>query len=229
MNPMAPNVLLPMPATITLRGNRRIRLDFVRGTVIETSESLMAVAHPGGNPRRLVGGTPFVRQGRLRHDVMVLRQVWIRTDAGQEAAHDLTHFPVAVRVGHELMLVSGAAAGVAEGAFFGALNLTTGESAFDESIDRDRLRPLGLDLPRRFYRRRAPWGVALGVATGVAIGIACAVGGAQDRAFIVAGALVGFLLAWPVIWVQGRIKQIEGQRLVPQLNLTALTHFIANS
>lgn len=224
MNPMAPNVL-PMPTTITLRGHRRIRLDFVRGTVIETSESLLAVAHPGGNPRGFFGDTTFVRQGRLRHDVVVLRQVWIRTAAGQEAAHDLTHFPVAVRVGHELMLVSGAAAGVAEGAFFGALNLTTGESGFDESIDRDRLRPLGLDLPKWYYRRRVPWGVAMGGATGVA----CAIVGAQDSAFIVAGALFGFLLAWPVIWIQGRIKQIEGQRLVPQLNLTALTHFIANS
>jgi len=60
MNPMAPNVL-PMPTTITLRGHRRIRLDFVRGTVIETSESLMAVAHPGRNPRRLLGGTTLVR------------------------------------------------------------------------------------------------------------------------------------------------------------------------
>lgn len=216
---------MSVPTTITLSGNRRIWLNIVQGIVIEASESSVAVVYQGRDQRQVIGGTSIVRPGRLHSEVVSINKVWIRTDAGQDAAYDLSDFAVDVRVGHQLMLVYGAAEGVAEGAFFGAMNTTTGKYAFDESIHCDRLRPFGLYLPAKFYRKRAMWGVVIGVS----IGVVCTFLGAKDSSFIVAGAIFGFILSWPVALVQGVIRQLQGQRLVPKLNHFALVHLISKS
>jgi hypothetical protein len=64
--------------------------------------------------------------------------------------------------------------------------------------------------------------VKWGVIIGTSIGLLCALLGGTDISFVVAGAILGFLLSWPVGLVQGVIKQIQGQRLVPRLNHLAL-------
>lgn len=208
-----------MPTTtIVLPGKRRIWLNVVRGVVIDASESSVAVVHQGRDQRQYVGGTPIVRPGRLHSEVVSINKVWLRAPDGKESAHDLSEFPVDTRVGHSMSLVYGAAEGIKEGAFFGAMNDTTGKFNFDESIHCERLRPFGLYLPPRFYRTRMKWGLVIG--TG--IGVLCAISAGTDISFIVAGAILGFILSLPVALGQGVIKQIQGQRLVPRLNHLAL-------
>ena len=117
-----------------------------------------------------------------------------------------------------MSLIHGAAEGVEEGACFGAMNNSTGKFNFDSSIHCDRLRPFGLYLPSGFYKKRLMWGVIVG--TG--IGVLAAISAGTDISFVVAGAILGFLLSLPVALVQSVIKQVQGQRLVPRLNHLAL-------
>ena len=207
-----------MPTTIVLPGKRRIWLDVVQGVVIDSSESSVAVVQQGRDQRQFVGGTPIVRPGRLHSEVVSISKVWLRSADGKESAHDLSDFPVDVRIGHSMSLIHGAAEGVEEGACFGAMNNTTGKFAFDESIHCDRLRPFGLYLPPGFYRKRMKWGLIVGTS----LGVLCAVSAGGDISFVVGGVILGFLLSLPVALVQGVIKQVQGQRLVPRLNHLAL-------
>ncbi|RYE41706.1 MAG: hypothetical protein EOP24_35770 [Hyphomicrobiales bacterium] len=207
-----------MATTIVLPGSRRIWLEVVRGTVIEASESSVSVIHQARDRSQFIEGVAVFRPGRISSEVVSVHKVWLRKADGRESAFDLTDFPVDVRAGHSLSLVIGAAEGVQEGAVFGAMNNTTGKFNFDESIHCDRLRPFGLYLPPRFYRTRVKWGMIIG--TG--IGVLCAISAGTDISFIVGGVILGFLLSLPVALVQGVIKQIQGQRLVPRLNHLAL-------
>ncbi|WP_137860880.1 hypothetical protein [Variovorax sp. 3P27G3] len=207
-----------MPTTITLPGKRRIWLDVARGVVIDASESSVSVVHQERDQRQYIGGTPVVRAGRLHSEVVSLSKVWLRAPDGKESAYDLSDFPVDVRVGHDMSLVYGAAEGIEEGSVFGALNNTTGKFNFDKSIHCDRLRAFGLYLPPGFYKKRMKWGLIIGSG----IGVLCAISAGTDVSFIVAGVIVGFLLSLPVALLQGAIKQVQGQRLVPRLNHLAL-------
>lgn len=207
-----------MPTTIVLPGKRRIWIDVVRGVVIESSESSVAVVHQGRDQRQYVEGMPIVRPGRLHSKIVSINKVWLRSADGKESAHDLSECPVDTRVGHQLSLVYGAAEGIDEGSVFGALNNDTGKFNFDQSIHCDRLRPLGLYLPSGFYRKRIKWGLIVGTS----LGVLCAISAGTDISFIVAGVILGFLLSLPVALVQGVIKQVQGQRLVPRLNHLAL-------
>lgn len=207
-----------MPTTIVLPGSRRIWLDVLTGVVIDASESSVAVVHQGRDQRQHIGGTAIVRPGRLHSEVVSIHKVWLRAADGKESAHDLSDFPVDARIGHSMSLVYGAAEGTEDGSFFGAMNNTTGEFNFDKSIYCDRLRPFGLYLPHRFYRKRVKWGVIIGAS----FGLLCVLFGGRDMSFLVAGVIGGFLLSLPVALVQAVIQQVQGQRLVPRLNHLAL-------
>lgn len=205
-----------MPTTVVLPGARRIWLEVIQGVVIESSDSSVAVVTQGRDQRQFVGGTAILRPGRISSDVVSIHKVWIRQADGQESAYNLSDFPVDVRPGHSLALVYGAAAGVEQGAFFGARNLTTGKQNFDASIHCDRLAQFGLYLPPKFYRKRMKWGLILGAIVGL---LGLLFGG--DSSVLVAGVILGLLLSLPVALTQGVIKQIQGQRLVPELNRRA--------
>lgn len=62
----------------------------------------------------------------------------------------------------------------------------------------------------------------MGLIIGTGIGVLCAISAGTDVSFIVAGVIFGFLFSLPVALVQGVIKQVQGQRLVPRLNHLAL-------
>lgn len=212
-----------MPTTIVLPGKRRVWLDVIQGVVVDASESSVAMVHQGPDQRQHIGGTPIVRSGRLHSEVLSISRVWLRAADGKESAHDLSNFPVDVRVGHSISLVHGAAEGINEGAFFGALNTSTGKFNFDASIHCDRLRPFGLYLAQGFYKRRMKWGLIIGTA----VGVLCALSAGTDVSFVVAGVILGFLVSLPVALLQGAIKQVQGQRLVPRLNDLALAVLVA--
>ncbi len=207
-----------MATTIVLPGGRRIWLEVVQGTVIESSESSVSMVNQGRERSQFIDGVAVIRPGRISSEVISIHKVWVRKEDGRELAFDLSDFPVDVRAGHSLSLVLGAAEGVQEGAVFGAMNDTTCKYNFNESVHCDRLRPFGLYLPHRFYRTRVKWGVIVGAG----FGLLCVLLGGRDMSFVVAGAILGFLLSSLVALAQGVIKQVQGQRLVPRLNHLAL-------
>ncbi len=207
-----------MPTTVVLPGARRIWLEVIQGVVIESSNSSVAVVTQGRDERQFVGGTAILRPGRISSDVVSIHKVWIREADGQESAYDLSDFPVDSRPGHSLALVYGAAEGVEQGEFFGAKNITTGKHNFDASIHCARLSQFGLYLAPKFYLKRVKWGLGIGAS----IGLLCSLLNRMDLSFVIAGLILGFLLCLPVALVQAVIKQIQGQRLVPELNRRAL-------
>ena len=213
-----------MPTTIVLPGSRRIWLDVVQGVVIDASESSVSLVHQGADQSQFIGGTAIIRPGRLHSEVVSIHKVWLRDADGQESAHNLTLFPVDLRIGHSLVLVYGAAEGITTGVFFGALNSTTGKFNFDESIHCDRLGPFGLYLPPKFHRKRMKWGVVIGAVAGL---VGFLFGG--DFSTFVGGVILGFVFSLPVMMVQGVIKQIQGQRLVPELNRRASELLLSKS
>lgn len=204
-----------MKTTVVLPGARRIWLEVVKGVVIESSSSSVAVVTQGPDQTQIVGGTAVRSPGRIRSDVVSIEKVWIRESSGQESAHDLSDFPVDSRIGHSLALVYGAAEGVEKGAFFGARNASTGEHNFDASIHCDRLRPFGLYLQPKFYLKRMKWGLIFGAIAGLFFIH-------QDVLAFVACVILGLIFSFLVALVQAVIKQIQGQRLVPELNRHAL-------
>lgn len=214
-----------MQTTIVLPGARRIWLEVVQGVVIDASESQVSVVHQGRDQRQFIGGTAIVRPGRIHSEIVSVHKVWIRDAGGQESAYDLSDFPVDVRPGHSLALIFGAAEGVEDGAFFGAKNATTGKFNFDESIHCDRLSPFGLYLPKKFYRKH----MVRGIVIGALIGLLCSLFNGLDISFIVAGVILGFLFSLPLGLVQAAIKQVQGQRLVPELNRRALAVLLSES
>lgn len=213
-----------MQTTIVLPGARRIWLEVVQGVVIDASESQVSVVHQGRDQRQFIGGTAIVRPGRIHSEIVSVHKVWIREASDQESAYDLSDFPVNVRPGHSLALIFGAAEGVQEGALFGAMNATTGKFNFDESIHCDRLSPFGLYLTPRFYRKRMKWGLIIGAIAGL---IGLLFGG--DSSVFVGGVILGFLFSLPVGLVQMVIKQVQGQRLVPEMNRRALAVLLSES
>ncbi len=118
----------------------------------------------------------------------------------------------------------GAAEGVEQGQFFGARNITTGKYNFDDSIHCDRLAPFGLYLAPRFYRKRVKWGPIVGAVAGL---VGLLFGG--DFSIFVGGVILGFVFSLPVMVMQGVIKQIQGQRLVPELNRRASELLLSKS
>lgn len=206
-----------MSTTIVLPGARGIWLEVIQGVVLEASSSSVGVVMQGRDQSQIVGGTAIRRPGRISSEIVSIHKVWIREGDGQESAYDLSDFPVDVRPGHFLALVYGAAKGVEQGEFFGARNITTSKHSFDESIHCDRLRPFGLYLPPKFARKRMKWGLITGAVAGL---IGLFFGG--DFSIFVGSAILGFVFSLPVMMVQGVIKQIQGQRLVPELNRQAL-------
>lgn len=213
-----------MPTTIFLPGDRRIWLEVMQGVVIESSNSSVAVLSQGRDQSQIVGGTAILRPGRIQSEIVSVHKVWIRDADGQESAYDLSDFPVDVRPGHSLGLVYGAAEGVEQGEFFGARNITTGKHKFDESIHCDRLRPFGLYLPSKFYLRRMKWGLIVGAVVGL---VGLLFGG--DSSIFFAGVILGLVFSLPIALVQGVIKQLQGQRLVPELNRRALELLLSKS
>ena len=213
-----------MPTTIVLPGARRIWLEVIQGVVLEASSSSVAVIKQGRDQSQLVGGTAIRRPGRISSEIVSIHKVWIREGDGQESAYDLSDFPVDSRPGHSLALVYGAAEGVEQGQFFGARNITTGKHNFDESIHCDRLAPFGLYLAPRFYRKRVKWGLIVGAVAGL---VGLLFGG--DFSIFVGGVILGFVFSLPVMMVQGVIKQIQGQRLVPELNRRASELLLSKS
>jgi hypothetical protein len=207
-----------MPTNILLPGNRRIWLDVVKGIVLDASQSSVAMVHQGRDQRQFIGDTAVLRPGRIHSEVVSIHKVWLREDDGQESAYDLSDFPVDSRPGHSLSLIFGAAGGTSAGEFFGAMNATTGKYNFDESIHCDRLRPFGLYLPPKFYQKRMKWGLVIGIS----VGLLCSLFNGLDMSFVVAGLILGFVLSLPMMLVQAVIKQLQGQRLVPELNQRAL-------
>lgn len=214
-----------MPTTIVLPGSRQIWLEVVQGVVIDASESPVSMVHQGRDQLQFVGDTAIARPGRVHSEMVSIHKVWLREADGHESAHDLTNFPVDVRVGHSLSLVFGAAEGVETGEFFGAMNATTGKFAFDQSIHCDRLRPFGLYVPQGFARKRMKWCLVIGVGVGVLWSLFNSLG----MSFVVAGVILGFVLSLPVTLVQTVIKQLQGQRLVPELNDRALAVLVSKS
>lgn len=213
-----------MPTTVVLPGARSIWLEVIQGVVIESSDSSVAVVTQGRDRSQFVGGTAILRPGRISSDVVSIHKVWIRQADGQESAYDLSNFPVDSRPGHSLALVYGAAEGVEQGEVFGARNITTNKQNFDASIHCDRLAPFGLYLPPRFYRKRVKWGLIVGAVAGV---VGLLFGG--DSSVFFAGVILGLVLSFPVGLVQAVIKQLEGQRLVPELNRRALELLLSKS
>ena len=213
-----------MPITTVLPGARRIWLEVIHGVVIDASESQVSVTRQGRDQRQFVGDTMIIRPGRIHSEIVSVHKVWLREADGQESAYDLSDFPVDSRPGHSLALVYGAAEGVENGEFFGARNATTGKHNFDQSIHCDRLRPFGLYLTPKFFRRRMKWGLAIGAILGL---IGTLSGGGSS--IFVAGVIVGFLFSLLVASVQAVIRQLRGQRLVPELNRRALTVMVSQS
>ncbi|RYH66956.1 hypothetical protein [uncultured Xylophilus sp.] len=213
-----------MPTTVVLPGARRIWLEVIQGVVLEASSSSVAVIKQGRDQSQLVGGTAIRRPGRISSEIVSIHKVWIREGDGQESAYDLSDFPVDSRPGHSLALVYGAAEGVEQGQFFGARNITTGKYNFDDSIHCDRLAPFGLYLAPRFYRKRVKWGLIVGAVAGL---VGLLFGG--DFSIFVGGVILGFVFSLPVMVVQGVIKQIQGQRLVPELNRRASELLLSKS
>lgn len=213
-----------MPTTFVLPGNRRIWLQVMQGVVIEASNTSVAVVTQGHDKSQVIDGISLLRPGSISSDVVSIHKVWIRAADGQESAHDLSDFPVDSRPGHSLALVYGAAEGIEQGDFFGARNLTTGKHNFDESIHCDRLSPFGLYLPPNFYRKRVKWGLVGGAVAGL-VGLVS--GG--DFSIFVGGVIFGLIFSLPIALAQAVIKQIQGQRLVPQLNQCALELLLSKS
>ncbi|QNK65810.1 hypothetical protein [Variovorax sp. PAMC26660] len=214
-----------MPTTIVLPGGRRIWLQVVQGVVIEASESSVAMVRQGRDQRQFIEGHAIFRPGRISSEVVSIQKIWIREADGRESAYDLSDFPVDSRPGHTLALIYGAAKGVEKGEFFGALNSTTGKFSFDESIHSDRLSPFGLYLPPKFYLKRMAWGAGIGAL----VGLLCSLSARMDMSFFVAGTILGFVLSLPVMLVQAVIRQLRGQRLVPELNRRALEVLLSES
>ena len=214
-----------MSTTVVLPGPRRIWLEVTKGVVIEATSSSVAIVNQGRDQTQFVGDTAILRPGRISSEVVSIHKVWIRQADGQESAHDLSDFPVDLRPGHSLALVYGAAEGVEEGEFFAARNITTGKHNFDKSIHCDRLRPFGLYLPPKFHRKL----MKLGLIIGATVGFLLSLFNGLDMEYVFGGLIVGFLISLPVMLVQGAIKQVQGQRLVPELNRHALDLMLSTS
>ena len=120
--------------TIVLPGPRRVWLEVVQGVVVDASQPFVAVAHDGSDEHLISRHTSSLRPERLRPTAVHVCKIWLRSDDGNESAHDLTNFPVDLRIGHEMALIRGAAEGVREGAYFGAWNQTSGKFAFDVCV-----------------------------------------------------------------------------------------------
>lgn len=206
-----------MPTSIVLPGSRKIWLEVVKGVVLDASESQVSVVSQGRDGRQFIDGVMILRPGRIYSEIVSVHKVLIREADGEESGYDLSEFPVNSHAGQTLALIYGAAEGVDEGVVFGAMNVSTGKHNFDKSVHCDRLRPFGLYLSPKFYRKRMLWGTILGTITGL---IAMFAGG--DSSFLVAGVILGFLFSLPVALVNAVIVQVRGMRLVPELNKRAL-------
>ena len=219
-----------MSTSIVLPGSRKIWLEVVKGVVLDASESQVSVVSQGRDGRQFIDGVMIVRPGRIYSEIVSVHKVLIREADGHESGFDLSEFPVDARTGHTLSIIYGAAEGVQEGVIFGALNVSTGKHNFDKSVHCDRLRPFGLYLSPKFYRKRMLWGTILGAAAGLTAMFA---GG--DSSFLVGGAILGFVFSLPVALVNAVIVQVRGMRLVPELNKRALevllskTHSVNNA
>ena len=165
-----------------------------------------------------------MRPGRIYSEIESVHKVLIREADGQESGFDLSEFPVDARTGHSLSIIFGASEGVQKGVIFGAMNGSNGKHNFDRSIHCDRLRPFGLYLSPKFYRKRMLWGTILGAAAGLTAMFA-----SGDSSFLVAGVILGFLFSLPVALVNAVIVQMRGQRLVPELNKRALEVLMAET
>lgn len=212
-----------MPTVITLSNNQRIWLDSIQGTVIEASQGMVPIVHQERDQRQMIGQTMILRPGRVYTDVVSVSQVWIQADDGSESKFDLSDFPVDIRIGHRLALVFGAAEGIKDGTVFGALNVTTGKSNFDQSIHCSRLAPFGLYLTPNFYKNRLKFGAAAGLILSLYF---CVTQKSLEYAFF--GLFMGTAISLPIAFLQSILWQISGQGLLPELNRLASKFLLAN-
>ena len=208
-----------MTTNITLSNGQKIWLNVVCGEVLDTSESSVATVHQGRDRPQVMGGTTVFLPGRIHSEIVTTHKVWIRNAEGKDSEHDVSDFFVASRKGHQIALVYGAAEGVNMGEFFGALNISTEKFAFDESIHCDRLRPFNLYIPPKFFRKTLMWGAGIGACIGAVSWMLATRG---DFTLVTGGAIVGLILSLPICLVQACRKQWQGQRMVPEINRSAL-------
>ena len=69
----------------------------------------------------------------------------------------------------------------------------------------------------------------LGLIIGATVGFLLSLFNGLDMEYVFGGLIVGFLISLPVMLVQGAIKQVQGQRLVPELNRHALDLMLSTS
>ena len=207
-----------MSTSIVLPGSRKIWLEVVKGVVLDASESQVSVVSQGRDGRQFIDGVMILRPGRIYSEIVSVHKVLIREADGHESGFDLSEFPVDARTGHSLSIIYGAAEGVQEGVIFGAMNVSTGKHNFDKSVHCDRLRPFGLYLSPKFYRKRIKWGAIIGAIAGLLIFFLTS----ADSSFLVALPILGVMFSLPVAVVNAVIVQVRGMRLVPELNKRAL-------
>lgn len=210
--------------TIVLPGPRRVWLEVVQGVVVDASQPFVAVAHDGSDEHVFLRHTSSLRSERLGPNTVHVCKIWLRSNDGKESAHDLTSFPVDLRIGHEIALIRGAAEGVREGAYFGAWNLTSGKFAFDASVGAERLRPMGLHIPAGFFRNRLAWGGIAGVIIGSVYALLTG-----EVPVTVLGGILGSVLSLPLAAIEAALEKRRGRKLVPRLNNFALAILIARS
>ncbi|WP_157040335.1 hypothetical protein [Polaromonas naphthalenivorans] len=201
-----------MATNITLSNGQKIWLNIIQGTVLESSESSNSiVSSHRGLSDVITNSSGTYTPPRISTQIVTTSKVWLKKLDGKDAEFNMSDFSVPLRVGHQIAIIYGAAEGIENGAYFGALNKSTGESAFDPSIHCNRLKEFGLYIPKNYYRNWFLRSFVIGAVIGLLPFVDFAL-----------GIFIGVILTNILAVILCVVKQVKGQNMLPELNKHAL-------